>query len=68
MFTPLDQGVPDAEHVSYVDRVIGHAFDREVLAELSVTEVIPVQLVPPVLVVSHRVGIGRFVRHQPVGS
>ena len=53
----LEQRLADLIAVTHTDLVVGKPFDREVLAELAVVEVVPTQLGPPVVV-------GRELVHQ----
>jgi hypothetical protein len=44
-----------------VNLVIRHAFDCEVFAEVSINEVIPYKLPPPIAITSEIVGVNGFV-------
>ena len=58
----LEQCATDLESVADADLVIGKSFDREVLAELARSEIVPAEFVTPVLVRVELVDHHRAVR------
>ena len=57
----LEQGTADPKDIADVNLVIRHAFDSEVFAEVSISEVIPIKLPPPVAITFEIVDIDGHV-------